>query len=262
MSRSRLTRAYDFRMVRYLNTIAISVVVITCRAQPFREVTKPQAFAVVSVKPNRSGTDSSHNRSRPGRYDATNIKVKELIQDAFGVKEFQIAGAPRWTETEGFDIAAITGTSSDLTDKELEPILRSLLMDRFQLRFHREAKELPAYSLIVARNGPKLQGHSGDGVFDVSIRRRPGKLILSGTKMSMSRLTEVLSRRIEHIVLDRTGLSGEYDLKMEWTPDPSADSADASIFTALQEQLGLKLESTKALAELVVIDGVERPSEN
>jgi uncharacterized protein (TIGR03435 family) len=249
-------------MVRFRTIVAISAVAITCSAQPSGVATQPQAFEVVSVKPNRSGTDSSHNRSRPGRYDATNIKVKELIQDAFGVREFQIAGAPRWTETEGFDIAAITGTSSDLTDKELEPILRSLLTDRFQLRFHRETKELPAYSLIVARNGPKLRAHSGDAVFDVSIRHQPGKLILSGTKMSMSRLTEVLSRRIEHIVLDRTGLSGEYDLKMEWAPDPSAESADASIFTALQEQLGLKLESTMALAEIVVIDGVERPSEN
>jgi uncharacterized protein (TIGR03435 family) len=249
-------------MVQFPTAVVISVVVITCSAQPSREATKPQAFEVVSVKPNRSGTDSSHARSRPGRYYATNIKVKELIQDAFGVKEFQISGAPRWTETEGFDIDAITGTSSDLTDKEFEPILRALLTDKFQLRFHRETKQLPAYSLIVAKNGPKLRAHSGDAVFDVSIRRRPGKLILSGTKMSMSRLTEVLSRRIEHIVLDRTGLSGEYDLKMEWAPDPSGESADASIFTALQEQLGLKLESTRALVEIVVIDGVERLSEN
>ncbi len=268
MNRSRRTGAHCFPVTRSLQglaaTIATYVVVITCSAQPPREVPNRRAFEVVSVKANRSGLDrnESHAKSTPGRYDATNVKVKELIQDAFRVKEFQISGAPGWTATEGFDIAATTGASAGLTDTELEPVLRSLLEDRFQLRFHRETKDMPAYSLVIARNGPKLIAHSGDAGFDVSIRHRPGTLILSGTKMSLSKLTEVLSRRLGRPVLDGTGLSGEYDLKMEWAPDPSAESADASLFTALQEQLGLRLESTKAPAEIIVVDGVERPSDN
>ena len=266
MNPSGVNGAYCFPMIplrRVLPaTAAICVVVITCRAQPPHEAANPRAFEVVSVKPNRSGSDSSHAKSTPGRYDATNVKVTELIQDAFGVKEFQISGAPAWTATEGFDIAATTGVSSGLTDQELQPVLRSMLADRFQLRFHRETKDVPAYSLVIAKNGPKLIEHSGDAGFDVSIRHGSEKLILSGTKMSMSKLIAVLSRRLGRIVLDGTRLSGEYDLKMEWAPDPTAESADASIFTALQEQLGLRLEPTKAPAEIIVVDGVERPSDN
>src|SRR5579863_1554276 len=107
MNRSRVAGAYCFPRTRFRRIlpapVAICVVVITCSAQAPSETVNGRAFEVVSVKPNRSGSESSHAKSTPGRYDATNIKVKELIQDAFGVKEFQISGAPRWTETEGFD---------------------------------------------------------------------------------------------------------------------------------------------------------------
>jgi uncharacterized protein (TIGR03435 family) len=266
MKRFHGTCAWRFPLTRLRGVLpviaATCVVSLSLEAQFPPQDAKPQAFEVVSVKVDRSGSDSSHSKSMPGRYSATNVKVRELIQDAFRVKDFQISGAPHWTETEGFDIAATTGYSGDLTDKEMEPILQSLLADRFQLRLHRETKELPAYALVVAKNGPKLIAHSGDAGPDTSIRHGPGKLTLSATKATMSRLSDVLSRRTGRTVVDRTGLLGEYDLKLEWAPDPTAESVDASIFVALQEQLGLKLEPTKAPVEIVVVDRVERPSEN
>lgn len=263
MNRSNGTCPWRFPLTRLLAALpgiaATCAVSLPLDAQP-REDAKSQSFEVVSVKPSRS--DGSHSKSMPGRYSATNIKVRELIQDAFRVKDFQISRTPNWTDTEGFDIAATTGSSGNLTDKELEPMLQSLLADRFKLRFHRETKELSAYALVVAKNGPKLIAHSGDAVPDTSIRHGSGKLIMSATKATMSRLSDVLGRRTGRTVVDRTGLSGEYDLKLEWAPDLTAESVDASIFAALQEQLGLKLEPTKAPVEIIVVDHVEKPSDN
>jgi uncharacterized protein (TIGR03435 family) len=266
MNRSRVHRDWHFPVLRLRPVLPVITVICAVSlplwAQPPREGAKPQVFEVTSVRPNRSGSDSSHAKSAPGRYDATNVKVKELIQDAFGVKDFQISGAPSWTDTEGFDIAATTGVSTNLTAREFEPILQSLLAERFQLRFHRETKEMLAYRLVAARNGPKLSVHSGDDESGPSIRHGSGKLILSANKVSMSGFADVLSRRTGRPVLDGTGLSGEYDFKLEWAPDPTAESVDASIFAALQEQLGLRLESTKAPVGIIVVDNVEKPSGN
>lgn len=226
------------------------------------------AFEVASVKPSRSDSAESNFDSRPGgRLTATNVSLRELIRLAFGVRDLQIARAPGWIGTARYDINAKAGSGRNPGDKDITPLLRQLLADRFRLTTHRETKELPVYALVVGKNGPRLTAHNeGSGA-----RTRAMCGHLAGTRLTMDVLATVLSRQFECDVLNRTGLAGKYDFELDWTPEagPCATTAESgepslhpSIFTALQEQLGLKLESTKGPVELLVIDHVEKSSEN
>lgn len=204
----------------------------------------PPAFEVASVKPNRSGSADSNLDSRGGRLTATNISPRELIQVAFQVKDYQVARAPAWIDKERYDIAAKTADAAKVSREDLQPLLRQLLADRFQLATHRETKQPPLYLLVVGKNGPKLTAHndgSGSGT-------RSGCGHLSGTRLTLDTLATVLSRHFECDVLNRTGLAGKYDFQLDWTPDSGpcapAGSDLPSIFAAIQEQLGLKLEKS------------------
>jgi uncharacterized protein (TIGR03435 family) len=240
--------------------VLLSVIVLD--AQPPAE-SAPTAFGAVSIKPNLSGSGSSHSNTSRGRLTAVNVSAKMYIQWAFGIKDFQIAGGPAWLDTARFDITAVTGTSEDLNDKALQSLLQAMLAERFHLTFHREMKELPIYSLIVAKGGPKLTPHTGEGSgSSTHVSSDSGKATMSVTRASLPRLADILGRQLNRTVVDNTGLPGEYDLKMDWAPNPTAETEGASIFTAVQEQLGLKLESTKGPVEMIVIDTMERPSEN
>jgi bla regulator protein blaR1 len=227
-----------------------------------------QAFEVASVKPSRSGGGESNFDSRPGgRLTATNVSLRELIRLAFGVRDYQIARAPGWIDTARYDIDAKTGSAGNAGDKDISPLLRHLLADRFRLTAHRETRELRVYALAVGKNGPRLIAHNdGSGA-----RTRTGCGHLAGTRLTMDVLATVLSRQFECDVLNRTGLAGKYDFELDWTPEagPCATAAESgepsvrpSIFTALQEQLGLKLESTMGPIEVLIIDHVEKPSGN
>jgi len=216
------------------------------------------AFEVASIKPNPSITENSGENTARGRFTATNDSLKQLLQLAFDVKDFQIVGGPGWLGTARYDIVATTGKPGDVGDAELRPLLQSLLVDRFVLRFHRETRESTVYALVVAKNGPKLTGHTGDG--DSSSGTSSGSMRAS--KVTMAMLASRLERQLGRTVTDHTGLTGEYDFKLTWTPDQNADATGPSIFTALQEQLGLKLDSAKGPVEIIVIDSVEKPSEN
>jgi uncharacterized protein (TIGR03435 family) len=220
------------------------------------------AFEVASIKPDNSGEGRVTETTGPGRVTAININTSSLIQQAFGIKGFQISGAPGWVTSDQFDVTATTGTSKDLSDIELEPYFESLLAERFHLRYHRETKEMQVYALGVAKTGPKLTAHAGAGDSSTNINNGPAKTSMKSTNISMKGFAGTLGRRLDRIVIDNTGLTGGYDLTLEWAPNPSADSTEPSLFTALQEQLGLKLESTKAPVELIVIDSIEKPSEN
>jgi uncharacterized protein (TIGR03435 family) len=220
------------------------------------------SFEVASIKPNNSGSGASTENTSPGRVTAINTSVSSLIQQAFGIKEFQISGAPAWVVSDKYDFAATTGTTKDLTGTELEPYFRALLTERFHLQFHRETKEMQVYSLGIAKTGPKLRAHAGAGDTSTNITNGPAKTSLKSTNVSMKGFAGTLGRRLDREVIDNTGLTGGYDLTLEWAPNPSADSAEPSLFTAMQEQLGLKLESTKGPVEVIVIDNIERPTEN
>jgi uncharacterized protein (TIGR03435 family) len=229
-------------------------------AQPVTQ--KPQAFEVISIKPNSSGLDDNSMRTSPGHLAAVNTTPFDLLTFAFPVKESQLIGLPDWFKKDKFDFDAVTGTSIDLNRTTLQPFLQAMFADRFHLRFHRESRELPVYSLVVAKGGPKLTAHSGGGDPVTGIHSRSGKERVNARKVSMKRLAEVLSQQTDRVVVDNTNLPGEYDFSLNWVSDLSADPEGASIFTAIQEQLGLKLESARVPAPIIVIDHVEKPDAN
>ena len=123
-------------------------------------------------------------------------------------------------------------------------------------------KEVRVYSLVVAKGGAKLTAHTGEGDSSNRINNGSGKASVNSTNVSMASFAGILAGRLDRVVIDDTGLKGGYDLKLEWAPNPAPDSAEPSLFTALREQLGLKLESAKGPVEIIVIDNIERPSEN
>jgi len=236
--------------------------------------TKLPVFDVVSIKPNRSGSGSMGIETHNDSYSATNVSLKRLLQDAYGIREDLISGGPGWAESTSFDInAKVVDPNLDelkkLTGEQRRSMLQSFLADRFQLKVHIETKALPVYELVIAKGGLKFhEAASGNGSADGG--RTPGMWIhnneLTATAIPLTSLAAMLSRQLHRTVLDKTELTGKYDLDLKWAPEdgqgPSPDSSAPSIFTALQEQLGLKLQSSKGPVETLVIDHVEMPSEN
>ena len=259
------------------------------------------SFEVASIKPNRSADLSRRIMFLPGRLNATGITVKLLISMAYGVKEFQVSGGPGWINSDRFDVDAKMADSELESLNKLPPdqrnvrmslMVQSLLADRFQLKVSHATKDLPVYALVVAKNGPKLHeakpgdtypnGIKGpDGVAHPGMMRMgPGQL--TGQAVQMGQVAMLLSQMLGRNILDQTGLKGQYDINLQWTPDvgegmmvggpggpkPPTDnpappeSTGPSIYTALQEQLGLKLDSSKGPVEIIAVDHVEPPSEN
>jgi bla regulator protein blaR1 len=260
------------------------------------------SFEVASIKLNHSGDRRGGLGLPPGRFTATNAKTKLLIAFAYHVQDFQVSEGPSWMDSERYDVDAKEEDTLAARAEKLPPdqradqvrlMVRSLLAERFKLKVSRGTKEFPVYALIVAKNGTKLeeqkpgasyasgiQGANGVPVGPHTMGMRPGKL--TGQGISMAELIMILSQQLRRIVLDETGLKGNYDFTLQWTPDqtssamvqvpdggkpaaentPPPESSGPSIFTALQEQLGLKLESTKGPADVLVIEHIERPSEN
>jgi uncharacterized protein (TIGR03435 family) len=222
------------------------------------------AFDVASVKPSSPGAPSTSD-IQPGRFHCTNKSVAWLMWIAYSVQDNQISGAPDWVRSVGFDIDARTqapgaGFASQ-TESHLGPLLRSLLEDRFRLKVHLEDRPATIYSLVVAKNGPKLKPSDTPNP-SMGNSLQNGKMVLKGDALSMGSLTRFLSRQAGRPVVDKTGLTGSYDVKLEWSPDQNPDSTADSIFSAIQEQLGLRIEAAKASVNFVVVDSVERPSAN
>jgi len=238
-----------------------------------------QSFEVISIKPGDPLATGTRMSIAPGgALQASGMTMKGLIQQAYDVRGFQISGGPGWIGTERYDIEAKgngPAVSEDdlikMTDEqrnqfmqEMRVKLRALMADRFKLKIHRETKEMPVYALVVAKNGPKIE-KKGDGLTPqsgMSTRQGPeGKMLLTGTDAPVAYLARELSNRVGRTVVDKTGLHGNYDFKMTFAPD-LADSEGPSIFTAVDEQLGLKLEAQRGPVEVIVIDQVEHPTPN
>jgi uncharacterized protein (TIGR03435 family) len=241
-------------------------------------------FDVISVKPNK---DSNQTRMQftPDGLRGIGVTVRFLLYEGYGgINHERVIGEPAWTSTDGFDVEAKVApgdvaTLARMTFEQRRTMFQSILADRFKLVVHHETRELPVYVLSVAKGGPKLKPSAPD---DSASRRRGmmfnrGKLTANDAQLPM--LVSLLSRELGRTIVDKTGLTGDYDFTLEWTPDeaagagpPSASPAAApsptpadsgpSIFTAIQEQLGLKLEAGKGPVDVVVIDQIERPSEN
>jgi len=274
------------------------------------------AFEVASVKPNTSGDGRVMLAFQPGgRVTETGVTLLLLMRNAYRLQEFQLTGAPDWARTERFDIAA-KAPEGTVGPDQIQPMMRTLLADRFKLVTHSETRDLPIYALVLARNdgrlGPNLKPSSVDcealgaargrggnvpgpppgapGTSTGTLRGAPGTAggngdrppcsirfgpgIVSGSGMRVAQLVTNLSGMAGRIVQDKTGLSGAFDIELSWTPDMGAGRPDAaaapglapanasgtSLFTAFQEQLGLKLESTRGPVDVTVIDHVERPT--
>jgi uncharacterized protein (TIGR03435 family) len=244
----------------------------------------PAAFEVSTVKLNKSGSGNSGTNFKDGRFTATNVPLKNLMEySAYGIPQPRILGGPNWLDSERFDIEAkmesaaaerLKALSRDQRRGEMQAMYQQLLADRFKLAVHWETRELPVYALVPAKKGPNLQetknppGDSGTSSGNGMISDKG----LTLTEFAES-LTQELSTELGRVVIDRTGIQGRYDLALKWMPDTGADAtsgdtdrsasdAGPSIFTAIQEQLGLKLESAKGPVKVLVIDHVEMPTEN
>ena len=223
------------------------------------------AFEVASIKRNDSASGNSSSRNLGQRYTATNVTVVQLLRNAYGVQEFQIAGGPSWVGIDRFDIDATMAPGSKPGD--WQPMLQTLLAERFKLTLRREPRQAPIYALVVAKNGHKLKPgdpakcpNTGGCGFNAS----PTQIV--GESVSMAQLAARLSRSIGIHVVDNTGVTGLFDLKLEWTIEDQfvgrGATASPTIFPAIQEQLGLRLESTRGPVDTLVIDRIEKPTEN
>lgn len=231
-----------------------------------------KSIEVASVKPSGNTMADSNLDSTRGRLTATCITVRELVRLAYGVKDYQIWHAPKWIDSERFDIAVKSVRSDSKSLQDEKSLVRELLADRFQLTTHRERKQMAVYLLVVGKEGSRLKTHD-----DAGTRTRGGCGRLVGRRVTADAIATMLSRQVDHAVFNRTGLSGEYDFQLDFTPDsgpcrmapdnlgasPAADpSGRPTIYTAVQQQLGLKLESSRGHVELLIIDRVEKPSDN
>jgi uncharacterized protein (TIGR03435 family) len=241
------------------------------------------AFNVISIKPAKPGAPGSGTSIRGDTFIATNVTLNRLIQyQAYGVTGPQIVGIPPELEKAAFDIQAKFDPSAysqaQMSAKGQytfgytfgQLMFQHLLADRFKLAVHTETRELPVYALVVVKSGPKLQ--SAKDPASESSSSGTGRLKAGGitTEELAKMMTSVLSDELGRVVLDKTGLTGKYDLTLKWTPDMGPqpmlngepDTSAPSLFTAIQEQLGLKLESTKGPVPVLVVDHAEMPSEN
>ena len=262
---------------------------------PQKSTPKKESFEVASVKPgDPSDPRMMINIAPGGRFRTVNAPVMLLLRVAYHVKDFQILGLPEWGKTERFNIEAKSSDGAeedpmkmsqeqrDAFQKRLQLRLQALLEDRFALKAHRETKEMPVYELVPAKNGPRLTAAAPQTDGKPRGMMRMGRGELSGTAVKMEGLIMALGDITGRTVIDKSGLNGEYDFKLQWMPDPGqmnsmapppgaqpppseatvSDATGPSLTTAVQEQLGLKLESTKGPVEVIFIDHVEKPSAN
>jgi uncharacterized protein (TIGR03435 family) len=221
-----------------------------------------KTFDAVSIKRNRTGAAASDTNTSPGRLSLVNVTMLSVVLRAFGVMPQQVVGAPDWLTSERYDILAVTGDGAALTDVARREYLQHLLADRCRLAFRRDTREIRVYALVPSKDGHKLTAPGGG---EYAMRVQPagdGRLRLRSTRGNMPRFAEILTGQVGELVVDRTGLPGQYDFTLEWAPALNESAAGPSLFTALVEQLGLRLESGKRPMEAILIDRIERPTED
>ena len=253
----------------------------------------PPAFEVATVKPNGSGDFGGSFNARPGGVlEVRNNTLRNMIRNAYQLQNFQIVGGPDWLDADRFDVTAKAPTPN-MTVPEFRSMVQALLADRFRLVVHTETRELPIYALVLARSdgrlGPRLAQSPTDcqGLAEAArrgapppapgpngrppcgTRTMPGRIL--GGAVTMADLARNLANFAGRMTIDKTGLSGPFDLELEYTPDqppppglpaniPPPPVDGASLFTAVQEQLGLKLDSRRGPVDVLVIDAAQRPS--
>ena len=296
-------RPHLLRSLALLVIPAIALTVQQIQAQEINAQVKggdhSYEFETASIKLNKDHTIGFLTGFTPDGFRGQCVNLKWLVQQAYDLKSYDLAGVPDWMNSECYDMEAKFGESVIETLKSLpkdelksvhEQMLQKLLADRFGLKTHKEDREQSVYLLVVGKDGPKLQegketdmhpvlGPDGQPLVQGRMEFRPlptGGDRVRGYNVSTSILADFLVLQLSRPVLDKTGLTGSYTFTLEWTPDaiasptsastmsdtPQLDAPSASIFSAVQQQLGLKLEAAKAPVPVMVIDHIERPSPN
>jgi len=234
--------------------------------------TPPPSFDVAAIRlhdPAPHERSHIYNSATDGSFKTINVSLLAIVQFAFAIPDSRILDVPGWMKSQPFDIEAKSDDSVNellgkLSPEEAKPLklamIQALLAERFKLKVHRETRVLPIYELVVSKGGPKLPAAKTDGLM---INHSRGHLDAQG--MTTARIAQELAPDVGRVIVDKTGLDGRFDIDLHWTPDDaSSTAADAppSIFTALEEQLGLRLITAKGPVEVLVIDHVEMPSAN
>jgi uncharacterized protein (TIGR03435 family) len=238
---------------------------------------KFDAFEVATIKPVDHDPKLGRYITMQGtnRFVGKDYTLKRLIAAAYNLNPKAVSGGPAWIDSDYYDILAVTPGEVRPTRDEQMSMLRNLLADRFKLAFHREQKEFSIYELEVAKGGPKLKPSTAaaDEPAQLISTVYPQRMVLPARNATMGELASLMQRAmLDRPVVDKTGLAGKYDFDLEWAPDEtqfggeiptaSADAPNPPLFTAIQQQLGLKLEATRGPVEAMVVDRAERPSEN
>jgi len=216
-----------------------------------------QSFDVASIHPH--APDDARYLVRPptaGHFTAVGAAGRLLLMLAFDVQDSQIIGAPAWLADEKWDIEAKSDNDRH-SPEETRRMLQSLLEQRFSLKLHRETEQRSVYTLTVAKGGPRLKPAKGT---KTTLQAGANSLYLQAGDIAA--MAGVVAKAVGRPVIDRTGIAGIYDISVQWDDTPTADSDRGSIFTALTEQLGLRLEPRKEPVEVIVVDRIERPSAN
>jgi uncharacterized protein (TIGR03435 family) len=229
-------------------------------------------FDVASIRKSSSLHEGGTMGPKPGRFFAANVPATAFITFGHNIKSYQLIGAPDWARTDRYLLDATTGPN--VTMDQIREMMRSLLEERFKLRVHRETRQLDGYALVRISNdrlGPSMQASTLNcrdpkavqpqgGRFSCGMTFDPGSFVAGDITTAV--LADLLTGHAGgRVVVDKTGMSGGFDVELKWAPDLQPSDLP-SIFTAVQEQLGLKLVSEQVPAEVVVIDHIERPSEN
>jgi uncharacterized protein (TIGR03435 family) len=261
---------------------AVESMVICCCAFAQTPDHRPSfdAFEVATIKPAPPEEQGRFIRMESAhRFFAKNYTLKGLVGAAYNLTPRAISGGASWTDSDKYDVLAATPGEVRPNLDEQMAMLRNLLADRFQLTFHRERKELSVYALSVAKTGSKLKESTAppDGLpelINVITPEKEGgyRIVLPARNATMAQFASMLQRAVfDRPVVDQTSLTGKYDFDLEWHPDESQfggnipgnpDSSKPDLFSALQQELGLRLEATKGVVEALAIDRVEKPSDN
>lgn len=225
---------------------------------------RAQQFDIASIKPSKAADNSSSGiYTGHGRLDAHNVTLLRCIVGAYGIGPHEVSGGADWINSDRFDIQAEADQPIS-QDTALMVMLQALLADRFKLAFHRETRTIPALLLEVAKNGPKLE-KAEPGESSTNTNGNNAGITIEARKTGMDAFARVLARETGQPVLNRTALEGTFNFRLTWARDratPLTGDDRSSLFTALPEQLGLRMRAEKAPVEILVIDHVEKPSEN
>lgn len=225
---------------------------------------QPLPYDVVSIRRNVSGAPMARAGDYHGRLARSNTTLRALIETVFGVRSFLVVGGPEWIDRDRFDVIV---SAPDVPVQNMRRATLTALQDRFSLRLRREMREIAAYELVKARAdgelGERLRAVTGTCRF--SYNMKPDAAVW-GKCLPWGRIAQLITSSLDRPFVDRTGLSGNFDVNLEWTSsvDVGLQPSDnrVSLFTALEEQLGLKLRPAKSLAEVLIVDAAEPPTEN